>query len=401
MTLTKRCACPAQPCEHAWNYVFKIKGQRYRGTTNTNVHRVALDVARAARVTAIKKAAGLMADTTPAIKLSALVKKYDAFVLAEHPASAAKDIRVVHAFRDSLDGDPALDTITSWQITKFQSERVGATDTRSDGRKGRARARSTVERDMHAIRGLFRQAVVWADDTGLTVNPCAPKTRGDKSSGVAKLKFDERKIRTATAAELALLKTAPRVVRVLCELTVTSLGRLMELATLRPVDLDTVANRITVRRKGGKAQALPVTAAQMAELSAMVVDADQPFVLFGDAVPSQQALTNTIRRWWIGRGVRGVSHHTMRHTGVTLMLDAGVNNRVIQKLAGWSSLRMLERYGHAPDAEVARAVAVTSAALNPGRKTPQTAAGEDARRRTTPRASSTGRRAARSGKAAR
>jgi integrase len=46
----------------------------------------------------------------------------------------------------------------------------------------------------------------------------------------------------------------------------------------------------------------------------------------------------------------------MRHTGITLMLEAGVNPRVIQRLAGWTSLRMLERYGHARDAEIVRAV---------------------------------------------
>ena len=38
------------------------------------------------------------------------------------------------------------------------------------------------------------------------------------------------------------------------------------------------------------------------------------------------------------------------------MLDAGVNPRAIQKLAGWTSLRMLERYGHARDAEVRQAM---------------------------------------------
>jgi integrase-like protein len=46
----------------------------------------------------------------------------------------------------------------------------------------------------------------------------------------------------------------------------------------------------------------------------------------------------------------------MRHTGVTLMLEAGINPRVIQLLAGWTSLRMLERYGHTRDTEIRRAV---------------------------------------------
>jgi Phage integrase family len=72
--------------------------------------------------------------------------------------------------------------------------------------------------------------------------------------------------------------------------------------------------------------------------------------------PTQEATSLQITRVMRRLGLRGVSHHTMRHTGVTLMLEAGVNPRVIQKLAGWTTLRMLERYGHARDAEAQRAV---------------------------------------------
>jgi site-specific recombinase XerD len=63
-------------------------------------------------------------------------------------------------------------------------------------------------------------------------------------------------------------------------------------------------------------------------------------------------------------GIEGASHHTMRHTGITLLLEAGINPRAIQKLAGWTEstgLRMLQRYGHVRDAEISRAVSVTAA----------------------------------------
>lgn len=59
----------------------------------------------------------------------------------------------------------------------------------------------------------------------------------------------------------------------------------------------------------------------------------------------------------------GVSHHTMRHTmrhtGTTMMLDAGISPRVVQYLGGWTTLRMVERYGHVRDAELRRAVETT------------------------------------------
>jgi hypothetical protein len=54
----------------------------------------------------------------------------------------------------------------------------------------------------------------------------------------------------------------------------------------------------------------------------------------------------------------------MHHTGVTLMLEGGINPLVIQKLAGWTSLRMLARYGHVRDAEVTHALQTVEAVID-------------------------------------
>jgi hypothetical protein len=81
--------------------------------------------------------------------------------------------------------------------------------------------------------------------------------------------------------------------------------------------------------------------------------------------PTQAAISVKVARLMKRLGLPGVSHHTMRHTGITLMLENGVNPRAIQKLAGWTSLRMLERYGHVRDAELQRAVRVVHAFTQP------------------------------------
>jgi site-specific recombinase XerD len=41
------------------------------------------------------------------------------------------------------------------------------------------------------------------------------------------------------------------------------------------------------------------------------------------------------------------------------MVAAGVSLRAVQTIGGWSSLRMVERYAHVDDAELARAVRIT------------------------------------------
>jgi len=55
----------------------------------------------------------------------------------------------------------------------------------------------------------------------------------------------------------------------------------------------------------------------------------------------------------------GVSHHTFRHTGATVMVANGVSLRAVQMIGGWTSLRMVERYAHLDDAELQRAVRLT------------------------------------------
>jgi integrase len=46
-----------------------------------------------------------------------------------------------------------------------------------------------------------------------------------------------------------------------------------------------------------------------------------------------------------GRG-QGITFHSLRHTGATRMLAAGVDIRTVQEIGGWKSLRSLLRYLH-------------------------------------------------------
>lgn len=78
--------------------------------------------------------------------------------------------------------------------------------------------------------------------------------------------------------------------------------------------------------------------------------------------PPQEATSLRITRVMRKLRLHGVSHHTMRHTGITMMLEVGVSPRVIQKLARWT-LRMLERYGHVRDAKARRAVSAMQSVI--------------------------------------
>lgn len=57
-----------------------------------------------------------------------------------------------------------------------------------------------------------------------------------------------------------------------------------------------------------------------------------------------------------GRKVNGVTFHSLRHTGASRALEAGVDVRTVQDLGGWTNLKQLTRYTHPTDDAKRRAV---------------------------------------------
>lgn len=55
-------------------------------------------------------------------------------------------------------------------------------------------------------------------------------------------------------------------------------------------------------------------------------------------------------------GLMGLTPHTLRHTFASRLLENGVDPIMATKLAGWSSIRMLDRYAHADPSRMAEAV---------------------------------------------
>lgn len=60
----------------------------------------------------------------------------------------------------------------------------------------------------------------------------------------------------------------------------------------------------------------------------------------------------------VGRDSGGISFHSLRHTGATRMLRAGVDPKTVMRIGGWASLKMLEKYLHTDDDHLRRAVNV-------------------------------------------
>lgn len=327
--LHKRCACPDKTkCRHPYWYTFELNFQRYRRSTKTANKQTAGRVEERRRVAILE---GRDENPKSLMKLSKHITDYVTHTKDENSTSY-KDQAVLDRMVD-VTGDIMLKDVSAFQIEKWKQKR--ALDV----------AKSTVNRELNIVRGCFTKAVEWGR---LRVSPC--KT-------VKPFKVDDQRVRVLSDEELKLVLNCPDAeVALICRTTLECLPRLSEVLNIHKSDIG--PSWIEFRRKGGKVSRAAVTE----ELRTSLLGRAEPIdgYIFFTSVrkpPTEQAMSQRIVRALRALGIKNASHHTMRHTGVTLMLEKGINPRVIQYLAGWSSLRMLERYGHARDTEIRRAVA--------------------------------------------
>jgi integrase len=331
--LYKRCEHDWPKCRCAYWYEFVLHGERYRRSTRTANRQTADRIEQRRRIAILD---GKDEEPGKPYSLKKLIEDYTDVVNEEH-ATAEKSIRVMTAFLAAI-GDEPVKKISPFTISKWKLAR--AKDV----------SQSTVNREMNVLRGMFSQAVVWR------------KLKEHPMAEVDAFAVDDRRVRVLSDDELrAVLACDDAFVALVCRVTLECLPRLSEVLGIERSHIG--PSWIEFRRKGGKVTRAAVTDDLRRELLAR---SGQRIFGEGDAntIPTEQTASNRIARKLQALGILDASHHTMRHTGVTLMLERGVNPRVIQTLAGWSSLRMLERYGHARDAEIRRAVEGNAAHLD-------------------------------------
>ena len=125
-----------------------------------------------------------------------------------------------------------------------------------------------------------------------------------------------------------------------------------------------------VYTKNNRVRKVPITQSLKEALLARAHSSGFVFGRNTDGMPSRVEIVSVqFCRLAKRLGLAGVSHHTLRHTAATAMLESGVPLRAVQEIGGLTSLRMLERYAHPSDAEKRRAVELMAARTAPGTKT--------------------------------
>jgi integrase len=336
VSLYKRCACDAWRCEHPWWYRFRLNGRNYRATTQTALKRQAADIEARERSRILEGRHGIRRQ--PDILFKQFATEYHDASKADKTASSDRRDREIAAVLNRFFGGVLLHELTAYRIEQFKRERLA----------GRWRARgqtsapkpvrpATVNRELDTLRAILS----WAVKEGKLVE--------SPMGAVERLHVSNRRIRVLSAAEqLALLAVCQRhrKLAALVELLLITGARVGEFLQLQWTE-DHGDELHFLNTKNGQVRRVQVTKRMRELLAGLPRQGRYVFTNKRTGKPYQnvrKVFERALTRANIATG--DVTIHTLRHTAITRMLAAGVDDYTVMETVGHLTRAMLQRYTH-------------------------------------------------------
>lgn len=354
MSLRKRCSqsepsilesgaanplcCPTSPrCDHHWHYDFRVNGQRYRNTTETDDKHQARDIEARERARILEGRHGIRRQ--PDITFRQFAEIYMRDHSVPHKRSAERDrytLKILNGYFGAL----ILHEVTAHRIEQFKRERL-AGRWRAHGQKGTSKPirPATVNREVDTLKSILSKAVEWG------------KLLASPARGIKRLKVENTRTRTLTDDEQArLLAASPKKLRAILLLALITGARIGELLALRWEHVD--ADALTfLETKNGKSRRIPLSPAIKTVLGTLARQHAWVFTNAQTEAPYKsvrQVFNRAVTRAKILTG--DVTLHTLRHTALSRMIADNLDDYTVMAVSGHSSTRMLARYTHPSEA---------------------------------------------------
>ena len=326
-----------------WWYEFVFNGERYQQSTKTKNERAARQIEAAARVELAKGRAGLSARPA-APTLRAFAPRFESAITtlcAEKPATVAFYAeKLRRLLEDSSLADKRLDEIEEGEIDGYKQRR-----TRQASRYGTPVSPASVNRELATLRRMLRLAQEWKliDRT-----PRIRMLRGEKN----------REFVVSHAAEPRYLAAAPKPLADIALLMLETGVRVGEAVNLewRDVHLEPAAHarfgyiRIRAGKSKNAKRNLSLSDRASAMLRAREAAAESDFVFPGESAEAPILTTSVAHQHHSVRKKLKLPKefvlHSMRHTFLTRLGEAGADAFSIMRIAGHSSVTVSQRYVH-------------------------------------------------------
>jgi integrase len=203
---------------------------------------------------------------------------------------------------------------------------------------------ATVNRELSVLSHLLNRAVEWC---WIDHKPCNIKKFKEEQSKVAYLTTEQIKCLIKTASEDYNLYIYPFIVIGL----ETSMRR-MEILSIKLENIDIERQVIFIPKAKAGARQQPITKhlAEFLKPYLKNVSQDQIWLFPSEASKTGHAMNieKPFRRVVKNAGldVKKVNRHTLRHTAITHLVQAGVDLPTVQRISGHKTLQMVVRYSH-------------------------------------------------------
>jgi integrase len=225
-----------------------------------------------------------------------------------------------------------LSKISGFDVERYKKARAEA-----------GAASGTVNRELAALSHLFNKAVEWG---WLDHRPAKIRRHKEGAGRITYLTVEQ----IARLVEAAKHDQSPHIYPFTMIGLETGMRR-MEILSIRLADIDLNRRVILIPRAKAGTREQPITAS-LAEVLRGYVDAAPGQ---GWLFPSPQSATAHVmniekpfRRVVAEAGLdpRQVVRHTLRHTAITHLVQAGVDLPTVKRISGHKTLAMVERYSH-------------------------------------------------------
>ncbi|MHB1948569.1 MAG: tyrosine-type recombinase/integrase [Gammaproteobacteria bacterium] len=230
-------------------------------------------------------------------------------------------------------GECSLTKLCTFDIERYKKHRLGV-----NAKSG------TINRELAVISHLFNKALDWK---WLDHKPCNIKRLKEDSGRIVYLTTEQIKKLLEAAKEDQCPYVYPFIVIGLS----TSMRR-MEILSIQLKNIDLNKQVIFIPKAKAGAREQPITQ-QLAEflkgyLEAAKLDQEWFFPAKRSATGHVMNIEKQFRRVVKSAGLdpKEVVRHTLRHTAITHLVQAGVDLPTVQRISGHKTLQMVVRYSH-------------------------------------------------------
>jgi integrase len=333
--------------------IHRVVGRESEGTTRTQAEEFIQKVRRDARDGRLSLPKGRKVT----LGFSEAAEKYlECLGAGDGRDLRMKRARFDHHLKKFFDNTP-LSRISSFDVERYKKQRLqepaarGGVDRRPANQSSAATKQltttkaGTINRELAALSHLFNKAVEWG---WIDRRPAL----------IRRLKEDRGRIVYLTVEQIDRLVAAaknddnPQVLAFVVIGLETAMRRMEILSVRREhVDLDRLTIFVPKAKAGAREQPITRRLAEFLRAYSATLPADEQWLFPSPA--SATGHTTDIRKGFrravaaAGLNPDQIVRHTLRHTAITHLVQAGVDLPTVKRISGHKTLIMVERYAHA------------------------------------------------------